>query len=404
MTRADSFQAGAGPHRLALAAIFALLAAPCGCGPSRPPAWIAEVEALAAGKAMDGVMAKAPGEWKAAQVALLGSKKAMKSGDEGVARILATKASILFKTAVAVSRGIDAKARAEAAEDRLSSALADAEKLRSRRLDAEARFLSLKSFHESQGDLAAQKLAALEKDKEAVASMSASQKEKWMALEAIRCDREVQRCRATLLAAEALGCGEALPAESGDAGAALAKAGASPASQWESRRVLVDDAALRADRFLEHCRALHEPDPLANPAGESAVLEVFVKAFEGTGAMVSASARGIVIAMADPDDGQGGLSKKATAALGIAAGVLGKMAPATILVEDYPPLGCSGDGCAESAKDLAGLGASALGGGGESVLKVEPHGWGTVTPVDPGPCLGKACPKGRLDLVVLSVG
>ncbi len=385
--------------RPARAALLFIAACSWSCGPSRPPQWIADVEGLASGPATAGVMQKAPAEWKAAKDALEDAGKALGGGHEEEAKRHAAKASILFKTAMTVARGKDAKERIDAACKRASAAIAEAEALRSKRLDAQARFLSLQSFHESQGDLAKQKLASLEKDKKALAAMSESQKEKWLALEATRLDREIQRSRATILTAQALGCDGSLPAESGETAAALAKAAAAPASLWESRRTLVDDAALRADRFLHHCRALHEPDPIENPAGDAVTVAVLVKALEGTGAVVSAGQRGIVVAIPDPQDGQGGLGESATSALGIAGGVVAKMTPAVVLVEVYPPAGCSGESCAADALELAGTGAAAFVAGAAGVT-AKAHGWGPVPPSEPGPCLS-ACPGGRLDVVVL---
>ncbi len=386
------------------AAPIVLAAVLASCGPPPPPAYITDVASIEASPAAQGAREKAPALWKSAGEALEKARQAHASGDESLARSLATEASILFKTAIAVMREKKAQARIAAAEKRIEEAGVELARFRALRIDSQARFLELHAFHETQKDAAKASLAAFKKDRELLAGLDDEQKAKWLAVEAGRIATVLQAAAGAVLAAEALGCETLLPSETKETREAIEKARQAQSADWETIRPLSDDARLRADRLLNHTRAMSKPDPLVNPAADAGLVERFVKALADTRVMVSATPRGILLSLRDPRDAKhGGLTDEALAAIDAALGAMGDAPNGVILAEAYLSHGCSGEACTEKTGKIAQSAALRLVDGGIKESAVFPKGWGASPPPDPGHCIAEACPGGRLDILIVNL-
>jgi hypothetical protein len=314
------------------------------------------------------------------------------------------EASILFKTAIAVSREKKADARIASAEQRIEKADAELAKFRSLRIDSQARFLKLHAFHEVQKDAAKTSLAAFKKDRDMLAGLDDEERAKWLSVEAERIATSLQSAAGAVLAAEALGCEKLLPSETKETREALEKAREAQGSGWETIRPLSDDARLRAERLLHHTRTLAKPVPLENPAADAQLVERFVKALADTRAMVSATPRGILLSLRDPLDAKdGGLTDETLEAIRATLGAMGDASKSVILVEAYLSEGCSTEACIEKTGKISQAASLALSSGGVPESAVFPEGWGEAPPPDPGHCLAEACPAGRLDIVIVKM-
>jgi len=384
-----------------LAVILAVVFA--GCGPTPMPEYITDVESLAAGPAAEEAPEKAPALWKQADEELAMARRAHEEGDQASARRHAQKAGILYKTAIAVTREIRAQARITSAQDRIENAGEELARLRSLRLDAEKRFLDLQEYHAGQKDLAGQMKATFEKDRDRFEEMDGEERTIWLEAEGLRLDRALQAARARIRAADLLGCTASLPSETEETTDVMAKAEAATDAPWEQRRVLVDTASLWAERLLHQTRVMHQPDPLVNPASDEKVVERFVEALDGTGVMVSATTRGILLSFADP--GQGGVpDEKTRETLGLIAGALGD-GEIVLSVEAHAWSGCTAGECDETSRSLAARASKVLLEGGTlpAGTVVDFHGWGSAPPSATGHCLAEPCPGGRLDVIVLAL-
>jgi hypothetical protein len=376
----------------------------CACGPPPPPAYITDVESLAAGPAAEGAEKRAPSLWKKASDALEKARQAHARGDDPAARSLALEASILFKTAMAVARQKKAEARIDGAEDRIAGASKELKKFTSLRIDSQSRYLELLSFHDAQKDASKAILAAFQKDREAFSKMSEEEKETWLAAESLRLGRLVQAARSSIAAAAFLGSDKILPSETKEANEALSKAEKAQDAGWENLRPLADEAFLRAERLLVHVRALAKPKPMSNPAADPQVVERFVKAIGGARVMVSATAKGILLSFADPLDEQtGALDEKTREGLETALGAAGKTGKPAFFIEAYRSEGCGAKGCEVDSRMIAELAAAALVSAGVPESDIATHGWGQEPAPDPGHCLAEACPGGRLDVVIVNI-
>ncbi len=367
------------------------------CGPPPPPAYITDVQALADSQEAQKAKDRAPELYAKARDALDQAIAAHVGDDETLARSKALEASIVLKTAIAGARQKVAGARILAAQDRIARAGEDLERMRSLRLDAEQRFLSLVAFHDEQSDLATNLQSRFEADQQKVAKLDPAEIAAWEKVEQDRLARVLQGARCFVAAAEALGCAALVPSETGDTLSAIGNAGKALGDDWKILRPLVDDAALRAERLLVHTRAMSQPAPLDNPASDTKAVERFITALKGTGAMVSATRMGILVSIEDPLI-EGQLSPSSVAVIVALDSALGDgIHP--VLVQSWAPSGCAGSDCDAKSEDIAEAALTALG----TTVKATARSWGNAPFSDPGHCLSGSCTAGRLDIVILAL-
>jgi hypothetical protein len=385
----------------ALVAAAALIAASCGA--RSYPSEFHDAEAMTRSHVAAAAKRLAPATWKLGADALEESRTFAKKGKEAEARLAAMKALILFKTAVARAEGMVAEERIRDANDGSLHYENEKEKFTVLRQDAEKRFLHVMAFHLEQKDDAQVRKSNFDKDREKYLKLSDEEKAAWDKEAGPGLRKNLQHVQALIAAAGLLiSQGSPAAAQKAEAEQALESAAGALDGPWESARPLVDEAMMKAERLLAHARILAKPDPLGNPASDPGTFGMMKKNLEPLGALVSATFKGILIALPDPWDGkEGKLKGSAAGALEEIAGLLKGREAALVLIQSYH-FDADSQEAGTTAEAMALTAQAALEKGKVPAEAVASRTWGNAVPYDAGPCLGKACPDGRLDIFIIS--
>ncbi len=396
--RGERHRAGARAALLAAALVFA-----AACGTRSYPPEFHDAEAMTRSHVAAAAKRLAPAKWKLGADALELSRALAKKGKEPEARLAAMEALIHFKTAAAQAEGIVAGERIGDAKEMIRHYENEKEKFTVLRQDAEKRFLNVMAFHLEQKDDAQVRKSNFEKDREKYLKLSDEEKAAWDKEAKPGLKKNIQHAEA-LMAAAGLLVSDKSPAATQQAEArdALDAAAGALDGSWESARPLVDEAMMKAERLLAHARILAKPDPLENPASIPDTFKMMKKNLEPEGALVSVTFAGVLIALPNPWDGKNGaLRDSAAGTLEEIAGILKGREHAAVLIQSYH-FEADSQKADTTAEAMALTAQAKLEKGKVPAGSIAAKTWGNAVPYDAGPCLGQACPDGRIDIVIVS--
>jgi hypothetical protein len=403
--KASRFTGGAQGLRAAAMAALLAAAALCAasCGARSYPSEFHDAEAMTKSHVAAAAKRLAPDTWKLGADALEQCRAYAKKGKEPEARLAAMEALVHFKTAVARAEGIVAEERIRDAVDLGLHYENEKEKFTVLRQDAEKRFLNVMAYHLEQKDDAQVRKSNFDKDREKYLELSQEEKETWDKEARPGLRKNLQHAEALIAAAGLLvSQGSPAAAQKAEAEKALETAAGAVEGSWESARPLVDEAMMKAERLLAHARILAKPDPLENPASDGDTFKMVKKNLEPLGALVSATFKGILVALPDPwDAGKGALTKSATKALEEIAGLLKGRERPLVLIQSYH-FEADSDKADTTAEAMALTAQAGLEKGKVPAEGMASKSWGNAVPYDAGPCLGQVCADGRLDIFIVS--